>query len=233
MLMNALVIQQIDRKFIACLLQVDNRQSEHNLLVLIDQHAADERVRLEKFILELKEEVNGTSYIKSTDISPAIQLQLHPSEIRILKANPEHFLRKGVKFSSICEAESTVSVTKVPSCFIQAVDTSTTFINLKLLIQDEIQLIEKTGGANTTIPRCIFMLLSSQACHGAIKFGDEMTQTECENLIQLLSNCDLPFQCAHGRPSIVPIIDLMDLTRKLQPFQVKMPPKLWKLREKL
>lgn len=36
-------------------------------------------------------------------------------------------------------------------------------------------------------------------CSGAIKFGDVLTQTECQALILALSHCNLPFQCAHGR----------------------------------
>ena len=34
---------------------------------------------------------------------------------------------------------------------------------------------------------------------GAIKFGDPLTLVECQSLIQQLSQCKLPFQCAHGR----------------------------------
>lgn len=34
---------------------------------------------------------------------------------------------------------------------------------------------------------------------GAIKFGDPLTLEECESLVQSLSQCKLPFQCAHGR----------------------------------
>jgi DNA mismatch repair protein MLH3 len=34
-------------------------------------------------------------------------------------------------------------------------------------------------------------------------FNDELTKLECEELIQRLSKCAFPFQCAHGRPSLV------------------------------
>lgn len=43
---------------------------------------------------------------------------------------------------------------------------------------------------------------------GAIKFGDPLDQSQCEELIKDLAKCDLPFQCAHGRPSIIPILDM-------------------------
>ena len=34
---------------------------------------------------------------------------------------------------------------------------------------------------------------------GAVKFGDVLSVDECNQLIESLSHCDLPFQCAHGR----------------------------------
>lgn len=41
---------------------------------------------------------------------------------------------------------------------------------------------------------------------GAIKFGDKLSADECMRLIKDLSRCDLPFQCAHGRPSVMPLM---------------------------
>lgn len=49
---------------------------------------------------------------------------------------------------------------------------------------------------------------------GAIKFGDALTREECGDLLQSLSLCDLPFQCAHGRPSVMPLIATDKLTNK-------------------
>jgi hypothetical protein len=43
---------------------------------------------------------------------------------------------------------------------------------------------------------------------GAVKFGDPLYLEECEILLKNLSECQVPFQCAHGRPSLVPIVDL-------------------------
>ena len=40
---------------------------------------------------------------------------------------------------------------------------------------------------------------------GAIKFGQRLSRIQCRSLLTALSSCSLPFQCAHGRPSIVPL----------------------------
>lgn len=43
---------------------------------------------------------------------------------------------------------------------------------------------------------------------GAIMFNDALSLDECSSLVLRLANCAFPFQCAHGRPSMVPLLDL-------------------------
>lgn len=39
-------------------------------------------------------------------------------------------------------------------------------------------------------------------------FNDALSAEECEGLVRRLARCAFPFQCAHGRPSLVPLVDL-------------------------
>lgn len=39
-------------------------------------------------------------------------------------------------------------------------------------------------------------------------FNDTLTHDECAQLVSRLSRCAFPFQCAHGRPSMAPLVDL-------------------------
>ncbi|ERF76124.1 hypothetical protein EPUS_01457 [Endocarpon pusillum Z07020] len=55
----------------------------------------------------------------------------------------------------------------------------------------------------SSCPRRIIDLLNSRACRSAIMFNDKLTQPECEELVKRLAQCAFPFQCAHGRPSMV------------------------------
>lgn len=41
-------------------------------------------------------------------------------------------------------------------------------------------------------------------------FNDPLTVDECSQLLKRLVRCAFPFQCAHGRPSMVPLVDLGD-----------------------
>ena len=39
-------------------------------------------------------------------------------------------------------------------------------------------------------------------------FNDELTADDCKALVRNLAECVFPFMCAHGRPSMVPLVDL-------------------------
>lgn len=100
-LLNAHVINQVDRKFIACLIS-DSGESDidgvvaegHGIrsLVLIDQHAADERVRVERLLRPLcigflesmsgGEDKNRT--VETRELSPAVPILLTSYELSIL-----------------------------------------------------------------------------------------------------------------------------------------------------
>jgi len=43
---------------------------------------------------------------------------------------------------------------------------------------------------------------------GAIMFNDSLGVEQCRELMERLSHTSVPFRCAHGRPSIVPLVDL-------------------------
>jgi len=49
-------------------------------------------------------------------------------------------------------------------------------------------------------------------------FNDELSKEQCEALVGRLAKCKFPFQCAHGRPSLVPLVDLgrMDMSAPKQ-----------------
>ncbi|KAJ3951716.1 Vacuolar protein sorting-associated protein 11 [Colletotrichum tropicale] len=60
-------------------------------------------------------------------------------------------------------------------------------------------------------PQGILDLLHSRSCRSAIMFNDILSKDECEDLVRRLGQCAFPFQCAHGRPSMVPLVDMRSL----------------------
>ena len=57
-----------------------------------------------------------------------------------------------------------------------------------------------------TCPQGMLDMINSRACRSAIMFNDNLTGEECKLLVRKLSKCAFPFQCAHGRPSMVPLV---------------------------
>jgi hypothetical protein len=55
-------------------------------------------------------------------------------------------------------------------------------------------------------PPCVVRIAASKACHGAVKFGQPLSAQAAEHLVRALSHCAMPFNCAHGRPSVVPLV---------------------------
>ena len=53
-----------------------------------------------------------------------------------------------------------------------------------------------------TFPRTVLDHLATQACRGAIMFGQALPLARCSQLLHDLAQCRAPFQCAHGRPSV-------------------------------
>jgi DNA mismatch repair protein MLH3 len=42
----------------------------------------------------------------------------------------------------------------------------------------------------------------------AIRFGDRLSLERCRQVVRQLAECDFPFQCAHGRPALLPLTTL-------------------------
>lgn len=60
--------------------------------------------------------------------------------------------------------------------------------------------------------------IKTQACHGAIRFGDKLRLEECEHLINSLLDCKVPFKCAHSRcgVSVLKNLDIILYNEKLK-----------------
>ncbi|XP_032219608.2 DNA mismatch repair protein Mlh3 isoform X2 [Nematostella vectensis] len=226
------VINQVDDKFIACLVHAEDSTFDESdisgsgeLLVLIDQHAAHERIRLERLTQDLfatspSDEVKPR--VKSVPVSPPIEVDFTPEELRLIKSFRRELERTGLRFVIGSEPSAfRVIAHELPAVFVEREASelrhrrpSVAASIVKDLIQEQLQHLTSACGVTPGIPKTILRVLSSQACHGAIKFGEPLAVAECEQLIQDLASCNLPFQCAHGRPSTVPLIDLKRLPNK-------------------
>lgn len=212
---NLKVLGQLDNKFIVTSGEVEKNRE---VIMLFDQHAVHERIRVESLTHEYKQH-DGSALWKSAPVEPALPLPLSLIEVRILQSYQSKMESLGFHFTVI--DSNTVSVLRVPTCLLLRENREVTGRgvsvlrqHLESLIREQVDCLLNTRGAGTGHPTIIQSVISSEACKGAVKFGHSLTISDCQAFLHNLSSCDLPFQCAHGRPSLMPIVDLSLLKQR-------------------
>ncbi|MCX7833497.1 MAG: DNA mismatch repair endonuclease MutL [Ignavibacteria bacterium] len=173
-------VWQLHNKYIIC-------QTETGLMI-IDQHAAHERILYEKAYEMLNSKANF-----SQQLLIPIQIKLSKIDYQIALNLKEELKSLGFNFNII--DDDTLELVGVPS------DVKTGEENkiLQELIEQykeyELKLnLEKRDN-----------IAKSFACKGAIKSGDRLSQQEMLNLIDSLFLTSTPYVCPHGRPTILRI----------------------------
>ncbi|XP_032477863.1 DNA mismatch repair protein Mlh3 isoform X4 [Phocoena sinus] len=209
------VLQQVDNKFIACVMST---KTEEN----------GEAGSYEK----QQPPGSGRKKLLSSTISPPLEITVTEEQRRLLSCYHKNLEDLGLEIIFPDTSDSLVLVGKVPLCFVEREASelrrgrsTVTKSIVEEFIQEQLELLQATGGIQRTLPLTVQKVLASQACHGAIKFNDDLSLEESCRLIEALSWCQLPFQCAHGRPSMLPLADIDHLE---QDKQIK--PNLAKLR---
>lgn len=70
--------------------------------------------------------------------------------------------------------------------------------------------LHETDGAEL-LPPAVLRVLRSKACRSAVMFGDPLTEPQRRELITQLRGTQLWTQCAHGRPTVAPLVHLPTL----------------------
>lgn len=220
------VINQVDKKFILirCL-----DQSIHNcpLLVLVDQHACDERIRLEELFYSLLTEVVTGTFV-ARDLKDCC-IEVDRTEADLFKHYQSEFKKWGIGYETIegTMETSLLEIKTLPEMLTSKYNGDKDYLKMVLLqhahdLKDFKKLpMDLSHFENYTsvdklywwkysscVPTVFHEILNSKACRSAVMFGDELTRQECIILISKLSRCHNPFECAHGRPSMVPIAEL-------------------------
>ena len=180
------VIGQAYKQFIFC-------ENSAGLLLGIDQHAADERIKLETLRRSLHTLVT-TNAARTT-------LAVSPHEVSLIAEVAPALERWGWVIHQAAQGEVVVSV-PVVSFPEWVAEPRVWKLPGASISQAAVEVYE--GGAAVT-PSVFTRLLASKACRSAVMFGDPLTHAQCVSLVQRLSQTNDPFHCAHGRPAVVPL----------------------------
>ncbi|KAG6029468.1 hypothetical protein E4U19_000952 [Claviceps sp. Clav32 group G5] len=246
---KAKVIGQVDRKFI--LLQLPLRPSKHaapsseasSALIMLDQHAADERCRLEELMSQYFSQSTQGLQAVTEQLERPIVFEMSAREKDLLGRCHAHFQawgivmeqRKtdkhgetqvvGVDASGGCGA--VMAVSSLPPSILERCQSDPKLVIE--LVRKEIWKFEDGAVPLNPVyepgrswvscfhdcPDGILHLLYSRSCRSAIMFNDILSLEDCQRLVGRLSQCAFPFQCAHGRPSMVPLVDIGSGTGRL------------------
>ncbi|MFX1560741.1 MAG: DNA mismatch repair endonuclease MutL [Promethearchaeota archaeon] len=163
-------------------------EDEKGLLV-IDQHAAHERVLYE----ELRKEVNENRVAIQELLQPFV-LSLSPTETEQILELSDTLGNLGFSISSFGGAD--VSVSAVPEIFGRT--TSETEL---------ISLLDQITTIGVSEAQDVFMdeLIKLTACHSAIRAGQSLSIEEIRSLIEEFSRTKGTYTCCHGRPTMIRI----------------------------
>lgn len=154
---------------------------------LVDQHAAHERVNYEKFLhMYLKSEITSQILLK-----PEI-IELNQMEYDKILNYLELFTKLGFKIEDF--GDKSVVLREVPMIF-----GLPTYVNF---IRDIIDSLDKDISSNYEADLYKIM---KKACKASVKAGDDLSDMEIESLIRDLKNCENPYTCPHGRPTVVEV----------------------------
>ena len=255
----ASVIAQVDQKFILISMDTEAHQkattktNTERMLVLIDQHAADERIHLEDLFSELCASSHDSSSQASTTMSnsttllpSAMVFQITSQERSLFENAQSYFTTWGIVYdiNNTRSKGSTqpdlplscrLSVKSLPPLIaerchkqpkilidllrIEIWDPSPRYVPASVGCSPTLSIAPSASEAISSssktpswlekvhsMPRGLLEMLKSRACRSAIMFNDILSLGECRALVSRLSDTRFPFQCAHGRPSVVPLL---------------------------
>jgi len=162
-------------------------QSADGLLV-IDQHAAHERVLYERL---LKQRAAGAA-TGQVLVTP-IPVELDAWQLPLLRANREALEQLGFAFEEF--GDRTLLLRVVPQIAGRGP---------AAVLKDLLTELAETDQTKTT-DSLLERLTIGTACHSAIRAGDVLTMEQMVALVQDLAKTDDPYTCFHGRPTLVSV----------------------------
>ncbi|WP_135365530.1 DNA mismatch repair endonuclease MutL [Halosimplex halophilum] len=157
-------------------------------LVMVDQHAADERINYER----LRERFAGETTTQA--LAQPVELSLTAREAELFETYGEALSTLGFRAERV--GDRTVEVRTVPSLMADTADPD--------LLRDALAaFVEGEGSAAETVEAAADELLADLACYPSITGNTSLTEGSVTDLLERLDDCENPWACPHGRPVVV------------------------------
>jgi DNA mismatch repair protein MutL len=166
-------------------------------LVLVDQHAAHERILFEELRRRMEEQG-----VPAQRLLLPQTIDLPPRDADWIERNMSILQKMGIGIESF--GPNTFKIDSLPS-FLDVSD-PTQF--MRKVIDDL-----KSASNSSSAMRLGEEMIAKTVCRHAVKANDPLGYLEVEKLVQDLLECDLPYCCPHGRPTMIQI-SLAELEKK-------------------
>ena len=159
-------------------------------LVLVDQHAADERINYER----LREQFEGETTTQA--LAEPVEVALTAEEAELFGTYEDALARLGFLADRV--DDRTVEVRTVPSVVAESADPA-------VLREVLAEMVTGEDAAERTVEAIADELLADMACYPSITGNTSLTDGSVVDLLGALDDCENPWACPHGRPVLVHI----------------------------
>jgi len=166
-------------------------------LVLVDQHAAHERILFEELRRRMEEQG-----VPSQKLLIPQTFDLPPRDAEWVERNLSILQKMGIGIEGF--GPNTFKIDSLPA-FLQTSDP----VSFMQRVIDDL----KSASNSSSALRLGEEMIAMTVCRHAVKANDPLRYLEVEKLIQDLLECDLPYCCPHGRPTMIQI-SLAELEKK-------------------
>ena len=164
---------------------------------MMDQHAAHEKILYERFMNRLKVKDMDTQMIM-----PPVIIELNMQQEDAYKRNKQAFSRLGFEIEEF--GGNAYKVTGLPAGLPN--------INLKQMLID---MIDGLTDDNSTDLDIITERVATMSCKAAVKGNNKLSFEEAKELIEELMQAENPYNCPHGRPTLI-VMSKYEVERKFK-----------------
>ncbi|WFM72324.1 DNA mismatch repair endonuclease MutL [Halomonas sp. CKK8] len=159
-------------------------------LVVVDMHAAHERIVYERMKTQVHGGAGGEGGLQAQPLLVPVSLAASPGEVATAEAEHDAFARLGVELD--VAGPETLLVRQVPVLLAEA--------DVEPLIRDMLADLERYGRSDRLEAR-INELLATMACHGSVRANRQLGIEEMNALLRDMERTERSGQCNHGRPT--------------------------------